>query len=386
MIKKIYLLSFLIIISCKKADSYDSYFKTKIDAKISNEKCNFKLDSIQLGHVSSSYTGDLCYLNDQILFIDYRFCWAYIFDYNGKLIDKKLGQGKNVDEIDISHITRFDNLENGNFIFYGHANDAHVFDKNWKKLKESHINWNGSVDYGYGRDIKNPEPDEPTIYSMDFVNPKIKHFKNKSYVPIYSEHSDFNGFTNDEYYLNGRIIAEINFDSLYNIEVTRLLGRRTPELLKNKYLPHHSSFDFDVDSKGNFYVAHEIDSAIYVYDQDFKLKRGFGVAGSNMDTKYNTLDTFDVNKYRQLLFIDRPNKGYYKAIKKIEEQHIIFRTYSRKNNKDGLQIYKNEMLTADLEVPKNFEVRHYKDGYYYSNAFIDEENEIIKIYKFKLTK
>ncbi|MFV2016516.1 MAG: hypothetical protein ACC656_13885, partial [Candidatus Heimdallarchaeota archaeon] len=69
-----------------------------------------------------------------------------------------------------------------------------------------------------------------------------------------------------------------------------------------------------------------------------------------------------------------------------ENQGLIFRSYKKSETSkyDGLQIYKNKVLVADFEVPKNLEIKEFITPYFYSNALIDEETEKINIIRFKL--
>ncbi len=372
------------MIGCNKKALYENYFKTEkfTESNIINTK--FKLDTITFDKIESSYTGAIEYINDSIVFVDFRFCWIYIFDLNGKLIDKKLGQGRGPRELNTSFIDGYCFLNNGKRVFIGSSNDIHVFDENWNRLKQTHINWKGSVKYGTAAQIlKNPSPDEPSIYSVEYANLKMQNFGNSVFIPIYSEHPKFNGFTGFEYYTEGNIIAELNLE---NTEITRLFGRRTPELLNYKYLMHHSMFRFDIDSKYNFYISHEIDPLIYIYNKDYSVQSAFGISGKDMDTNYQELKILDRKKYQQLFFDDRPKRGYYTGIKVFENQGLVFRSYKKSEaaKYDGLQVYKNKVLIADFEVPKNLEIKEFIQPYYYSNALIDEETEKINIIRFKL--
>ncbi|MDO5979426.1 hypothetical protein [Flavivirga spongiicola] len=380
------------LLSCNSDSSkpFEDFFNTTV----STEKelgYAVEIEKIALDHIeSSSYIGEIGYLKDNIAFVDYRFCWVFLFDYEGNLIDKKIGHGKGPNELFIGRISGFSFLSNGQSLFHEASNRVFVFDNNWKKIKETRINWKGSQKYGKARNIKRPSAKEPIIYSPDFGNLKFKNFNKKCYFPIYSEHSNFNGLMGGyKYYKEGRILAELDLSNYSDINILRLLGRRTPELLNYSYLPHHSTFNFDIDSKGFFYIAHEIDSLIYVYDHDFNIKYAFGVEGENMDTNYKELKKHDVKKFRELFFNDRPKRGYYSDIKVFESNDqnlLVFRSYRKSISSayDGLQIYKNKKLIVDTEVPKGFEVKYYKNGFYYSNGTIEEEEEKISFYKLKL--
>jgi hypothetical protein len=82
---------------------------------------------------------------------------------------------------------------------------------------------------------------------------------------------------------------------------------------------------------------------------------------------------------------ERQKKGYYDWIEYIDETGVLFRSYKKGENSssDGLQVYKNDVLIADLDVPKGFKVTGFIFPYYYSNEYIDEEAEKMIIYKFR---
>ena len=52
--------------------------------------------------------------------------------------------------------------------------------------------------------------------------------------------------------------------------------------------------------------------------------------------------------------------------------------------KDGLQVYSENCLIADIEVPRDFEVIGYIAPWFYARGFCNYDNEEIVIYKFKL--
>jgi hypothetical protein len=385
-IKRLHYIFILIWIfkSCQKENNYENYFKTGVSNETNLTLDKIKFDTINLKSIESSYTGSIEYIKDSIVFIDSRFCWAFIFNLSGELVEKKLGQGRGPNELNTSFIDGYCFLENGKKIFIGSSNDIHIYDKNWNRIRQSNINWNGTTEYGTAhKNIKNPSPDEPSVYTLEYANLKLNSYDNSVFMPLYSEHPNFNGLIGYKYYKEGNILAELD---LNDSKIKRLFGRRTPELLNYKYLMHHSMFRFDIDKNYNFYLSHEIDPLIYVYDKDYSIQYAFGCEGTEMDTSYTELEKFDRKKYPQLFFEDRPKKGYYTSIKIFEKQNLVFRSYTKGTNKnyDGLQIYRNRVLIADVEVPKGLEIKEFIYPYFYSNALIDEEKENIKILKFKI--
>ncbi|WKD85237.1 hypothetical protein KCTC32516_00577 [Polaribacter huanghezhanensis] len=379
----IYILVFILISGCKEKNNFEDFFKTEktsISKILSN---SIELDSIELDKIESSYTGSIDYLDNKIAFVDFRFCWVYLFDLNGNLLERKLGQGRSEDELNISFIDGYSFLPNGKRIFLGSTNDIHIYDRNWKKIKQTTINRNGSVPTGKGSNLKKVSPNDASLYSFDYMNFNLKSFGNSIFAPIYSEHKLFNGLSGMDYYKEGNILVEID---LNNISFKRLFGRRTPQLLKYEYLMHHSTFNFDIDKNYNFYISHEIDPMIYVYDREYKIQYAFGVPGLNMDTNYTEINKLNLKKFRQLYFDDRPKKGYYTGVKVFEDLGLVFRSYQKGGGSltDGLQIYKDKVLVLDIDVPKKLQIKNFYAPYFYSNAIIDEENEKINIIRFKL--
>jgi hypothetical protein len=49
-----------------------------------------------------------------------------------------------------------------------------------------------------------------------------------------------------------------------------------------------------------------------------------------------------------------------------------------------LQVYMDDVLIADVDVPVNFRVSGFIAPYYYSNSFSNEDTEEIKLYRFML--
>ena len=70
----------------------------------------------------------------------------------------------------------------------------------------------------------------------------------------------------------------------------------------------------------------------------------------------------------------------------MDEIDLLFVSY-RKDSEDldGLQIYKNGQLIADVIVPKKFRVMGYIAPYYsYIIPLLDEEDDSLIMYRFKL--
>ncbi|MGF1671615.1 MAG: hypothetical protein ACFCU6_14310 [Balneolaceae bacterium] len=93
----------------------------------------------------------------------------------------------------------------------------------------------------------------------------------------------------------------------------------------------------------------------------------------------NNVETLSLHWQKEI-----QSRGFYTGIHFEPELNMIFRSYSRGNDEsyDGLQIYRNETLLADVDVPAGFKVSGYAAPYIYSSIFVNEENEQLYVYRF----
>lgn len=377
------LISLIILTGCSHKEKITSFFPEINKSERAIQIDTLVIDTIRLEKIQFSSDGFLQIYSNYLTLFDKRFGLVYDFDITGKLAAKYLGQGRGPGEINSGYIEGHTLLKNGIHVFIGSSWDIHLLDKNWKYIKRFTMDWNSSTKNI--ETITNPDPHEPILYTLDYANLKlVPDSKNNLYLPIYSEHPYFNGLISREYYEEGRILLKLDLSSG---KVTELLGRRSQEYLKYKFLPQHATFSFDIDINDYFYISHEIDSLIYVYDRRFHPLYSFGFKGKNMNTDYTELSEFDAKKFRRLYFEDRPKKGYYKDIYVCKEADLIFRSYSRGiySPFDGLQIYKSNILIGDVDVPKGFKVAGYIPPYFYSDIFLDENLIGISVMRFKLS-
>lgn len=340
-------------------------------------------DSIRLNLKESSLEGFVSIVNESIFFIDQLFCRVYTFDHNGNFQSAFLGQGKGPSEISTGYIDGYVRLSNDQNLFIGSSWDIHLFDNDWQRIKQLTMDWQAK--YNDIDAIPNPSPEEPQVYTIEYEKLIMRaNSKNEVFFPIYSQHPNFNPFTY-QYYEHGRILGKLNTE---NGKIEGLLGRRSPEYFNYSFVGHHAFFSYDIDAKNQFYISHEIDSLIYVYDAEFSPLYSFGYAGKEMDTDYKELLKYDVGEIRKLYFTNRPARGYYNEIKYIETTDILFRSYTKGKHSavDGLQSYNGNKLIGDVDVPKGFSVTGYIEPFYYSNAFINEDTGDIYVYKFQLPK
>ncbi len=380
-----YLVLLSFFISCSdESDSRDFLFDVQAVSKKEIKVHELDVETITFSDVESSYSGSLNYDNQEINFVDQRFGWIFVFDKDGQLIDKKLGQGEGPNELNTAFVDGYLQLKNGKNLFWGSSFDIHIHDALMNREKQYILGWEGEQSQRLVRENPKPDPKEFGLYTLDYQNMILREDANGNvYIPIYGENNNFNAYQSKRYYKEGRILAKLN---LKTQKVEALLGARSPEYLKYNYVGHHSFFSYDISNKDEFYVSHEIDSLIYVYDKNFQNIRTFGNSGRDMVTDYTEYPVLDIKKFQDLYFNDRPFKSWYGAVEYFDEFDLLFRSYNKGNSltQDGLQIYKGDLLIADIDVPKGLEVKGYIAPYFYSEAILKDEELSISAFRFTL--
>lgn len=365
----------LIISSCT---TNESGFKSAIvETKEHIEIDSLKLDYIKLESISTSSFGESLILpNNKIAFIDKHFCRVSVFDSIGKFQQNYLGLGGAPNETQIGRIAAQTLLSDGRLILFGYNLNFHIF-KNFINDKIFILN----------RTCTNHTIDGSSeTYTNQYGDMVCRSYKNKIYFNIYSEHPQFNYLDHTDKYLKKcRHIWEIDIDKQKD---TRLLAEGYPESYSKEPKKNviFMGTCYDIDNNGNFYICYDTDPYIYVYNNDFFPQKAYGIMGKDMDTNYLYIDNYKECKrnYRS----ERNKKGYYYWIEYIDETGILFRSYKKKfESQDGLQIYKNGVLIADVKVPKGFKVMGYIAPYYYSYIIplLDENDDSLIMYRFKIS-
>lgn len=335
-------------------------------------------DTLSITPPESSHLVESGIYDDNIYIVDRHFCTVLTFSKDGEFLSKNLGQGRGPKETTIGRIATHARLEDGGFMLLGNQMDHYVYSKDYDKKALFTINppnnASGNIE------------DNPHIYTHLYADMVCRRFNNKVFFSVRAEHPELNYLEHTTDFLRKSCnILEVDMDKQ---SYTNVLSKGYPDIYKenpNKYVVF-SGINFDVDNKGNFYVSYEADSLIYTYDKNFKPIESFGYSGRNMDCDYISIADFaDSRKnYRN----ERNTKGYYYWIEYEEQTKTLFRTYKKGTSEtsDGLQIYKDGTLIADLDVPKNMRVMGYIAPYYYSHVISDDEyeNEKMTIYRFKL--
>jgi hypothetical protein len=339
---------------------------------------NITLDSLKLESIVTSYLGNVHIYDDAFYYVDRKFCYVYKFDKNGKLLNRYAGVGNNPNEMPIKTIVFSTFLPNGNSIFMGPSWDCYIFDKDFKRINDYSINWH--FDVSKEELLKRPDPSNTRMYSLAYGVSKIKATNNELYFPIASQHPDFNP-VNRSYATQARTMGKMRIDNGY---VDAIFGSFPPTYRKNtdKLIMPYMLFDLKDDN--HMYFTFPADSLIYLADDESAISASFGTQGRNMDTNYvnaDNLKSFSLHARKQ-----KEERGHYTSLTYIKEKGLLFRSYHKNGNDstEGLQIYKDQTLIGDVDVPAGFEVNGYISPWIYSREIINEETGEIRIYKFQL--
>ena len=333
---------------------------------------SIKLEELELESIISSYVGKLFINNENIGFVDQRFCWVFMFDKDGMFIERHLGQGHGPMEIETGVIEGYALLNDGSYFFIGRSTDGHIFDEQFQRKETFIINRNAN------KNVKGYE--QPYFYTICYENLIMKNYGDYLYYNLFLAHPKYNFLSASDYHKKAHIISKLN---LQTGVMEQVLGHYPEIYAKDKSLRQLSFVNFDMDSNGNFYVSYEADSLIYTFDKDFSPLTTFGYRGSNMVDRrliFNTIDEYNEN-YMQ----NRRERGMYNGLNYIDETGLLLRTYQKGSGTGGgLQIYKQSVLIGDVDVPDGFKIIGYIAPYYYASCGIDEDNERIVLQRFKL--
>lgn len=388
--KNIFILPCLLLMlffSCKDSAKEKQFFKSAEKTPQIHPQAKLHLDSVAFASVRSSYNGISYLFHDSLYFVDKQFGYIFVFFLDGRLKRKFLGFGKGPNELATRHIDAFTILPGKKMLFLGSSYDYHIHRINGERIEAGRIDWQRTRTKREVKSMSNPPYDAPILYSFIWEKLVIRAIAHKIYFPVWGYIDGFTGFE-EKFLKKGRAFGYLNIDES-PITVEGFAGRRPPLFYKDyHFIEQFAIPNFDIDRTQNqVFVNYEPDSVIYAYDSNFFIRHAFGRQGRDMQTNYREftgLRGLNTNTF----ISERRQKGYYTWLEYIEETKMLFRSYQKsgKASKDGLQVYKNRRLLADVDVPKGFKVLGYSDPWYYSHIMVDERAEKIWVYRFKINE
>ncbi len=355
--------------SCGSGDENNALFG-KLDNKAKDLSINilslesFELDTLQYALTSSNIVGD------RVVVVDLMSSFLYTFDKDLNLESRKLGSGGASNEIPLQFIVTYCLSHNGNYFFVDTNNHLFVYDSNCMKVDA----------FSFLNNHINSEADDVAqryaFYVLNYSDPIVKEYDNKLFFSVAGGDASYN-ISNVDYYKDTRIIMSVDAQ---DGSPEGLFGRMSPEA---KYMSAFLTHQFDIDKdNGDFYISYQCDSLIYVYSKDYTPIKSFGYNGVGMNQDYAQLTIGP--EYKDELQKEMESKGYYSSVAVVGD--YVFRSYKTGGNDkaDRLQIYRDEVLVGDVEVPVDFEVIGYIAPYYYSSVVVDMDSGKAELFRFKL--
>lgn len=359
------------------------YFTQTAERKVNIEFESLEYDSFYLEYVRTSLGGVVVVDGDKLNFIDYQFGRVYEFDREGNYTGLILDQGRGPSELPRSGITFYSQLSNGGYLFVGSSYDYYVFNSDYDRLHDLMIRWQQDKPLDYLHN--NPTPEDHRSYSLAYYIGDVRATDRTAFLPLMGgepQYTTYN-FTTDLFAEEARILASMDIETG---KVDRIFGRLSPVYANEPNSRMFPFFFYDLIDDDTLAITYGPDSDIYLFTTDFEHLATFGVAGRNMNMEYESFEGISDRQFENFLLDQWDTKDFYRSLQYVPETNLLFRGYTRRSDSDmdGVQIYRDNVLIADVDIPSERKVIGYIDGWYYTDAEINEREETKKIYRFRL--
>lgn len=366
------LLLVLLLVGCSRQEQKWPSIVYQIHDHIRVDSVQLKriaLDSVYCSGVGfSGYT-----TSDKIYFFDSYFGYLFSFNLDGSFYERQYGVGNGPGEVFIENPFGFYLDEDGGIMLLGNGLDVELHSSE------------GKSDYfmiNYRPEDKGASMSYSTYTHSIMPDAHMRKGREVLYA-LFCENPIFNMLECPRKYLKEAYhIAVIDTKT----HEGRLIVKGFPEVYSEDPYKMFSfsyvRYDY-VPERDQIILGFEATPELYVCDATGHPLRVFGTPGRDMDQEYLSVRNFDpdeVKKYRQ----NRNTKGYYGTI--LADGKRVFRSYKKGGDSpvDGLQIYEDELMIADLDVPKGFSVIGVCGNTVISNIQFDEETERLYCYEFEL--
>jgi hypothetical protein len=340
-----------------------------------------KIDMLTNESFFYSGLGSWVIFNDSLTLLDKRLDSAYVF--SDELVHRSTYLGKGDGPNLLSNIILQQTVMDDYLVLLGGNYDYNLINKNWEIEKK------GLVDFyheetPYEELLKNPKANYVGLYEVLAGPLKLSHdYKGNLVFSVAIPHPDLNYLWHEAYYREARILGKINPDE----GKVAIQGRYSNIYNQYQFLSTLLGAPFTYLNVDTYIQGYEADSILYRLSDDGEVAHAFGVAGKEMNTAYENFKPETVEEYDAVWDLDRDRYSYYFSLDYIKETGLLFRGYTKSNSAvDGLQIYRDDTLIGDVEVPKDFRFIGYKAPYYYGEFKYraDKEEDSIKLLRFEL--
>ena len=377
---KVYYMLFL----CLTIHSCDSIINeqkhiSSTSAKAENVVEKLFIDSVFINLGTYSGVGKFSILNRKITFIDQIFQTIAFLNQDLNVQGIYLGRGAGPHEVDnVHYAVNFEDskyLVIDNFGYHKYLNDSikeyfKVYDwDNTVSTQELMNNPNGEQKGIYGIDWRPDINSNFTAYAGDYL-----------FLPIITEHPKLNAFQHESFYDETFSIGKFRIS---DGKLVQMGGQWPSVYLNHSFIPNLVGLDLAEMDQGVL-ASYHIDSLMHVYDEDLQLVEKFGVGGKGFRYDYRTTKT--IEEAIDNWFADLEDQSFYAGIYVHED--LVFRVY-HPNGKSGetrLQIYRDKILTHDVQVPSRFRVIGKIGDYFYADGHVSELDESLYVYRFQLNE
>ena len=347
-----------------------------------SKRYNVEVDTMCINVGNSSGMGNFYFKDSIITFVDAINCTFYDLNLHGQLIKSYFGKGHGDNEIRaIMYAFPIENDPLNRGVIVDNDYLITIFDR-----KNRRIDYTTKIDFGKVNKRHN-QYKSPSLYQIvDFTDFGVSFYLDSDSLLIFPVNVDDHVAVrsdriDNERYEAGAIFGKLNLSTM---KVEHVVGR-FPEIYKHKPMPHMEFFQYAI-SNGLLYVNHAVDSLIYVYKHPDDLQYTIGYECSGIDRNYTSTKSIDQNESFES---DMQHVGFNSGLLFCFENNTLCRTYikSAETGESGLQIYKNNDLITDVEMPSYFKLLGYKDGYYYGVRLIpieDLDSTYLILYRLKI--
>lgn len=337
-----------------------------------------EMDTVYVQLPSFSENGFFRIENEWVYYFDPIFSTANKISQNGEVLKTYLGLGDSPSEI------RQDFVWHGRLgskhIFMGRASDIHVFTDEFEREEDfMYVVPRTKERYDGKKEV------EVGTYDMDIVfnvltskNLAIDIYQN-IYVPvrILPRVNPSYNLATDGYYNDAASIGRININSG---KLETVFGNFPSEYLDHRW--EHYDDRFITLKSDSIFVGYKGSFKIQVYSPfpENDLIYEFGQKEATINSEIKNFISFEETPY------DSFKNGFYSHLYYDSINNLMFRSFiiDRESNKGGVQIYRNKDLVAQFNTVHKFNVIGYHNGFYYADGILNEEEDQLGFYKFKL--
>ncbi|CDN32968.1 hypothetical protein BN938_2903 [Mucinivorans hirudinis] len=305
-------------------------------------------DTVLIDGAITSMEGEWRVWGDKLIFADANMVGIRVFDSKGNFLARYINDGRGPNEmvspcVSVSILGENDLLlldANMSMIrcdsLFGFTQKVIAFAENWQPGDNEDV-----------KDMHKADPENSMIYEYNVSTKYTKKLSDRIVAPILTEHYAFNGYFANvkNYWKNSYIFAFMNDKTL---RAEEKFGH-FPPIYSEKNLPNFGFYNFDAGSDELLYVTFAIDSLIYAFDKNGKLRFSFGNSPDTFrDIVYTPTITFEEADERY--WDDMEQGAYYNGIM-IDGEKIV-RSYKNQGvgTGGGVQVYNDNVLEYDIKI------------------------------------